>query len=228
MEQIYSITRYDINDNRNEVRSKMSRRTQLLILSVTLIMLISLYTGLNVITADVDSTNIITPPSPTSTDSPPMNACIWTWTLQELPRHTMLLRAGAVFMGLRDQLSDVSVFAFGENCTNQALGTTQFAAMQTDFTINLSYDALPQDEGELHNLIGDTAYSIVNVLALPVFSPEQTPGPNSGQIIIRFTLDNDGITTTAYQLVANWDDAMTTLADDLQGVEMVESLGGIQ
>lgn len=274
----------------------MNKPTQLLIVSVTLIIMVGLYTGLNVIRANValrDFTTSIatetataiqesqqmtatelavtfpnledireqelilmqtaggpdeyadfvmtstaltmtyagTPvPTPTlSASRVPMTNCAWSWATQYLHEYDNLLRAGLDLMGLGNELLSVSASAFGENCLNQDLGVTGFGAIQTDYTINLRYYELPQDEAELLDLFGDTASDVFRVLAIPIFSPSRTPGPQIGEITIRFILDDEnGNEITRYQLIVNWDDAMTTLEDDLQGGEIIETLGGLQ
>lgn len=151
-----------------------------------------------------------------STGTPPpaleTTACSWQWATQDLPDLSALAVETLTSAGV--PLVEARASAYGENCVTPQGTVERFAAMQTEFDVTLAVASLDDRE-----TIGTLVYDVVGVLmtTLPV---ERTPGPNQGQIRLRFVAGED-----ARPLIIDGGDMAVITRGDLSGAALLDALG---
>jgi hypothetical protein len=104
--------------------------------------------------------------------------------------------------------------AYGENCIDPDTGDVRrFAAMETDFYATVVVD----DVADLE-VIARAAAEVLDVLA--GFPPEETPGPQAGQIEITFVSGDDEV-----RLGFPYLDGMEARGQGMGGEALLEALG---
>ena len=140
-------------------------------------------------------------------------ACSWQWATQPLP--DLSADVAAALTGADFPVIEAGASAYGENCVRQDGTVDHFATMQTEFDITLAIASL-DDRETLGNLVAD----VVAVL-MDEFPVSETPGPNLGQIRLRFVTD-DG---ERRLLLDRSDIAQHLTRGDLRGAALLDALG---
>ena len=115
----------------------------------------------------------------TPTDSGAEN-CYFNWASKSLP--DLSAQVQDAIRQLQPEAEAIAQ-AYGENCTYED-GHSTFSAMETDFIVTLQVNDL-KNADDLGNWIKQT------MTVLNRFPPDQTPGPQPGQVTLQFQSGSD-------------------------------------
>jgi hypothetical protein len=138
--------------------------------------------------------------------------CAWVWATGPLPDLASEVREALDEAGIA--VDNAGAVAYGENCVDANTGEIRrFAAMETDFYATVEVDDVEDREAMARSVAG-----VLEVLA--GFSPQDTPGPQSGQIEITFVSGDEQV-----RLRFPYSEGMEARDRGLAGAALLEALG---
>lgn len=142
----------------------------------------------------------------------PYEGCSWQWATESLPDLTIQLAGALEDEGIAFEW--VTVSAYGENCLDSQGNVERFAAMETDFYIQLPVDDLDDREA-----VGELAADVFTVI-VTTFPTDVTPGPQPGTIELEFTAGDEARVVRTQQ-----NTAVEMVRQDVRGAALLDTLG---
>ena len=185
------------------------------ILKATGILIISLLSACN-----FPGTGVSAPPSETTVEAGVQQTveptqdyestdCGFMWASNPLPE-----LSGDFDKALKQVQPQASGYAeaYGENCIDNEGNVVRFLTKETDFHITLKVNNLEDKQ-----TLGELSEQVLAVVA--TYSPEETPGPQSGYVGITFEAPTDKIRLWFIQK-----DGESAIKNGLQGAELFNTL----